>query len=226
MILIIRGHIRNSFESRELRDFVAMLYLLFPNLKIYIHTWNIFSNNLSWRPIQENNTIVDINTICNYFGELTSCIKHIIIDDDKNIQLNGNLSGGTGNSPLPIVGWKNYWYGKYRIINYLYNNSECNKNEPTVNIRFDLFSNSNNFNSIYIIEFIKYHYNYDFNKNIFLFTQERPGIDNIYMGNITTMHRLTHVFHTDLDSHLHKIKDTIHQEYLVYRINEEIFNQV
>jgi len=44
--------------------------------------------------------------------------------DDSKINLIGNLYGNINNGPMPIIGWKNYWYGKYKIINYLHENIE------------------------------------------------------------------------------------------------------
>ena len=93
MILIIRGHIRNAFKTQNLYNLIEMLYNIFPELNIFIHTWNIFSNNISWREIPINGEIVSEDIICNYFGKLNNCIKHIIIEDDKNIRLHGNLEG-------------------------------------------------------------------------------------------------------------------------------------
>ena len=54
MILVIRGHIRNSFETKELYNFIEELYNIYPDLKIFIHTWNIFANSVSWRNITVN----------------------------------------------------------------------------------------------------------------------------------------------------------------------------
>ena len=221
MILVIRGHIRNSFENNELYNFVDVLYNIFQDLKIFIHTWSIFSNNISWRDIDINNTIVNEEIIYNYFGSLKTCIKHIIIEDDRDIKLHGNLSGTINNGPMPIVGWKNYWYGKYKIINYIYNFKY--DEEMIVNTRFDIFNNSCSLNLELVIDFIKKNKNIKFNKNIFLFDQEINGIDNIYVGNIDTMYSLTHKFFYELDDILCKNNDTICQERLVYRINEDIF---
>jgi hypothetical protein len=97
MIIVIRGHLRNSFETKDLYNFIKDLYNLFPDLKIFIHTWNIFANNISWRNITINNDTVNEEIIYNYFGELSVCINHIIIDDDTNIQLNGNVIGNINN---------------------------------------------------------------------------------------------------------------------------------
>ncbi len=64
-----------------------------PNIKIYILTWNIQSNSLSWRIIETDNRIVTNQIIYEYFKDFKDLIKHIIIDDDKNIKLIGNFDG-------------------------------------------------------------------------------------------------------------------------------------
>ena len=142
MLLVIRGHIRQSFDTRSLYNFIDRIYNLFPDLKIFIHTWNKFASNISWRHIPANNTNVNNETICNYFGKLSICIQHIIIDDDTTINLSGNLIGNVSHSRMPIIGWKNYWYGKHKIIDYLYNLHKY-EDEMIVNTRFDILKNSN-----------------------------------------------------------------------------------
>ena len=222
MILIIRGHIRQSFETSNLIDFIKSIHHIFPDIQIYIHTWNIFSNNLSWRPIQINNTIVTEEIIYNYFGELKHLIKHIIIDNDSNIKLIGNLHGRI-NGSMPIHGWKNYWYGKYKIIDYLFNQN-INANEMIVNLRFDVLYNSNSFNKESIINFIQNNIGKTFTKNSFAFNdEEHCGIDNVYIGNIHTMHTLIKIFYYYLDSILQIHNTVVNQERLVYRINSIIF---
>uniref|UniRef100_A0A6C0LGK2 Uncharacterized protein n=1 Tax=viral metagenome TaxID=1070528 RepID=A0A6C0LGK2_9ZZZZ len=224
MILIIRGHIRNSFETKELYNFIKELHVIIPDLKIFIHTWNIFANNISWRDINVNELCVNNEIIYNYFDDLGYLIKNIIIDDDTKINLIGNLCGKINNGLTPIIGWKNYWYGKHKIIDYLYNINIC-EDEVIVNFRFDILNNSNNFNQEGIVNFIKNNSKTIFIKNIFLFDDEHHnGIDNIYIGNINTMHKLINKFFYELDDILIKNNDTIHQERLVYRINNLLFN--
>jgi hypothetical protein len=219
MILIIRGHIRNSFESTELLTFIKSIYAIYPELKIYIHTWNIISNNISWRHIQINNTTVTEKLIYNYFNDLKHLIKHIIIDDDKKIELIGNLKGNINNGPMPIIGWKNYWYGKYKIIDYIFNTE---LNDTVINCRFDILNNSNIFNRNMYIHFIK-NIDVNANKNMFLFDHECDGIDNIYAGNVNTMYKLCNEFFYKLDEIISKNKDTVNQEKLVYRMNNILF---
>ena len=196
----------------------------FPDLKIFIHTWSIFANNISWRHINVDNQNVTNEIIYDYFDDLKHLIKHIIIDDDTKIELFGNLSGNVSITPMPIVGWKNYWYGKYKIIDYIYN-KHIDENEMIVNYRFDIMNNSNNFDEISIINFLKSNSEINFKKNIFFFDDDNHfGIDNIYVGNILTMYKLIKKFFYELDDILSKNIDTKHQEFLVYRINSTLFN--
>ena len=221
MILILRGHIRESFNTKDLYNFVKDLYIMFPDLNVYIHTWNIFANNISWRNIEINNNIVESSTIFNYFDDLKILIKKIIIDDDTKIKLIGNLNGLVALSKMPLKGWKNYWYGKYSIINYIYN-TDIDKNEFVINTRFDLFCNSNNFNNIQIINFIKNNNKNLFIKNNFLIDKYKDGIDNIYIGNINTMYTLIHKFYYDLDNILTIYNKIKNQEYLVFQLNNNL----
>ena len=200
------------------------------SIKIYIHTWNVFASDVSWRKINANNQQMTDEIIYNYFDKLNNCVKKIIIDDDTNIKLIGNLNGNINNGPMPIIGWKNYWYGKHRIIDYLYNENEINNNENDnemiVNFRFDLLNNSNHFNNEDLINLIKNNIETKFTKNVFLFNYESNGVDNFYVGNIKTMRKITNTFCYDLDDILSKHNDTIHQERLVYRINSILFDQL
>jgi hypothetical protein len=224
MIIILRGHIRNAFETKNLYNLIKEIYNIFPELEIFIHTWNIFANNISWREINTNNSNVNDEIIYDYFDDLKHLIKHIIIDDDTKIQLIGNLSGKINNGPMPIIGWKNYWYSKYKIIDYIYN-THITSNKMIINCRFDIMSNSNNFDKTHIINLIKNNSEINFIKNIFLFSDEKHfGIDNIYIGNINTMYKLINKFFYELDDILSKNSDTIHQEMLVYRINSVLFD--
>jgi len=141
MILILRGHIRDSFNNTKLYDLVKDIVKIKPNIKILIHTWNVFANSLSWRIVQQDNRPVTNEIIYEYFKDLKGLIKHIIIDDDNNIKLIGNLDGKVPGGNQNLRGWKNYIYGKYKIIEHIYNKYE-NKNEMVINCRFDIFVNS------------------------------------------------------------------------------------
>jgi hypothetical protein len=186
-----------------------------PTLKLYIHTWNQMSNSLSWRTIPTDTRSVTKETIYDYFGEHKHLIETILIDDDSEIQHIGNVTGSINNGPMPLLGWKNYWYGKYRIIEHVYN-KDIDVNEFVINFRFDLLNNSINYKKEHYLYFIKsifdqYTVNPQFTKNIFLHDQEFLGMDNLYIGSIHTMYKILQVFAHDLDSILSKHSDTIHQ---------------
>ena len=217
MILVIRGHIRHSFVAAELYNFVKQLYEMEPSLKIYIHTWTVFANNLSWRNIQTDNSLTSKEIICEYFGDLQHLIKEIMIDDDSKIQLIGNLEGYMNKrGVMPIRGWKNYWYGKYKIMEHIYNKTETeNRNEMVINTRFDVFDNSNNFSEEVILNFIKRNIGTEFTENKFIYDYEFKGMDNTYIGNIDTMYALTRHFHYNLDKILKENDDVYHHEYLI-----------
>jgi len=223
MILIIRGHIRNTFDTKDFYNLIKNIYHNYPDLKIFIHTWNIISNGISWRDISTNIYIVTEEYIYDYFNDLNHLIKHIIIDDDTKINLIGNLEGKISNCNMPIIGWKNYWYGKYKIIEYI-NNLNIDIKETIINSRFDILNNSNSLKHEIIINFINNN-DTEFNKNIFIYNCEKYGLDNLYLGNINTMYKLIYHLHYKLDNILlNKINETEHQEYIVYRLNNILFN--
>lgn len=222
MIVVIRGHIRNSFLTEDLYNLIKEIYKIDPNIKIFIHTWNCFSNGISWREIGTDFNLVNEELIFEYFKDLKSNIKHIAIDDDKNITLIGNVNGTINGGPMPIIGWKNYWYGKFNIINTIYN-SDIDENETIINLRFDLFGCCSNTYFDMVLYFIKNNINLHFTKNIFLFNYEELGLDNIYIGNKITMYKLAHHFFHNLDTILERNRDTIHQELYVFRENGKLF---
>jgi hypothetical protein len=222
MILIIRGHIRNSFDTPNLYNLIKQIYDANNDLTIYIHTWTIFANNVSWRKIELNSNVVNEDIINDYFKDLKHLILKIIIDDDKEVKLIGNINGNINNGSIPLLGWKNYWYGKHKIIDYVANTVASN--EPVINLRFDILNNSNSLNEEQIIMFIKKNGHMEHIKNVFIFEKEKNGVDNIYAGNVQTMHKLSDRFYNNLDEILTKNKDTVHAEYLVFRINNQLFN--
>lgn len=222
MILILRGHIRNTFQNNELYDFIHYLYFLYPKLQIYIHTWNIFANNISWRQIHANKEKVNKQIIIEYFKDISFLIKHIIIDDDNNIVLQGSKTGNICMSKMPKIGWKNYWYGQYRISEYVYKEI-IDHNKKVINCRFDIFNNSFSLNNYEIIDFINKYNMYNFTNIKFIFEKEKEGIDNIYMGNIHTMYTMVRCFHLYLDTICNKFPTIINQEFLVYNMNNVLF---
>jgi len=226
MYLIIRGHIRNSFNDDELYLFVQKLYEIDTSLEIYIHTWNIRQNNISWRNINNNKTIINADKIIEYFGKLSKLIKYIIIDDDSKILLNGYVSSGK----MPLIGWKNYWYGQYSIINFLKNSKSQTDNSIVISLRFDLFSKQI-FSNIQhktteMLNFVKKYYNMnmeiEIEKNKFIYDNEECNIDNIFLGTIYSQFKLVSKFNFELDDIIQKYGNIHNHEKYVFRVNKDL----
>lgn len=235
-ILILRGHIRNSFQNNMLKQMMVQLIKSFPQLQIYIHTWNVFSNGVSWRHIAKNENIVTPELIKTYFGnEVSQHIHCIMIDDDSKIKLEGRLEGNLYPGCLmPIRGWKNYWYGKRAICCKLFDDfwflqskiqkSGDNQLNPNlidlscvISCRFDIFSNSNSISYAssltFILNFFKKHKQQNTadavyaTKNIMALQGEKYGADNLYGGSARTMFALSDHMHTNLDAIVQKYLD-------------------
>ena len=220
IIIILRGHIRNSFENNELYYMLKQLTKIY-DIEIYIHTWHLFSSGKSYRKIKDDNRHVTLKIIKKYFKCIYNHIKHIIIEDDKNIKLHGDCSGTICKTKMNKKGWKNMWYGKYNIINYVKDDNK--DNNIVINMRFDILTMTNtiNLNTDLVIKFIfkVLNVNKRVSKMHFLSNKEICGIDNIYMSRIDKMHNLISRFHHNLDDILKnenecKIQT---QEFLVYR---------
>lgn len=226
VILLLRGHIRESFDDDDLYNFVKKIAIFSP-IEIYISTWNIYANNLSWRAVKEDNRIVDKMTIYNYFRDLKDNIKRIIIDDDTKIVLNGKTEGNVGNGKMPLTGWKNMWYCNHNIMKYI--SREKFQNDTIINTRIDILKNSNYhiYNKDLLLAFIKFIINSrSINKNHFVVNKEYAGIDNIIAGNVGSMKKLIDHFHNNLDNIIQSYDNgnfNFPQELLVFRENNKIF---
>jgi hypothetical protein len=218
MILLLRGHIRQSFENRELYKLIQELNKISP-LKIYIHTWSKYANSLSWRNVMENNNTVTEDTIYEYFSDLKHLIIKVQIDDDNEISLNGNVEGNVGKSRMPLKGWKNYWYGQMMAINTII--KVVDPYQLILNTRFDVLCNSVPVSIENIKSFIHTHLYKRFSRNVFL--KPVVGIDNVMLGTPETMYNLIRVFHLYLDEIILKETSFIHHEQLVSIMNHHLF---
>jgi len=222
MILLLRGHIRDSFKDSSLYELVKQICRFDNTLEIYIHTWSILQNSVSWRALQEDKTKVTNEIILNYFSDLAPRVKHIIIENDSDIKLIGNVEGNLPKSELaPLIGWKRYWYSTYQVVNYVYCLGNIDKSRPIINCRFDILRNSNPLSIDVVLRFIIEQRGNPFLKNWFLRIGYGGGVDNIYIGSIDTQHTLVSHFHFNLDSIL--VTSAYGQELIVPEQNDLLF---
>jgi hypothetical protein len=213
--LIIRGHERDVFLNDRLYNFVKRVTEEF-DTDIYIHTWNKSVGSNSWRDLSQYKIReIDINQIREYFKMIT--IKTILIDDDTQIKLVGNTEENVCCGPCPRLSWKNMWYGKYRIIDYVKNKNKTFYHY-VINIRFDIFENINNiYDENEILEKARKLSSFvAVNQIYFLKDQPCAGIDNCYIGNQTAMFFLTENFHNRLEEIESRYVHNFYTEYLVY----------
>jgi hypothetical protein len=222
MIILIRGHIRNSFDSPVLYHRIKELHNIGIPLQLYIHTWKQKQNNNSWRDITPDTTIITKKKIKEYFSDISGFIKYIQIDDDSKIKLIGRKTGKVCSSPMPLIGWKNYWYGQYSMMKYIHDHHQPNEN--ILNIRFDLFQYNTQIRNDQFQDFVVTNqFNY-FYKNVFFFRNEQDYcIDNIYMGNVFTMFTLCEHFHHNLNNIMKLYPAIKNQEFMVSLENNRIF---
>lgn len=218
IIIILRGHIRNSFDDDKLYNLIKKISLNY-KITIFIHTWNIQQSSISWRHVEQINNIITTDTINNYFKDMSPLIKNIIIDNDTKIKLIGKTAGTIGPA-CPLIGWKRYIYGLYTIINHVRNYTT---KDFIINIRFDILSNSNIILEDQLITFINNNVNNVFHKNVFIYNNLNYGLDNAFCGNSITMYKLCKYFNENLDYIVSKNKFITSQEFLLFIENELIF---
>jgi len=222
MKIVIRGHIRNSFATDELYTLLKCLSEKY-DICIYIHTWNKKQNSISWRTIEDDPTEITNDTIKLYFKDLFKFVHEIIIEDDMDIELHGNLDGKLTSSKTNILGWKRYIYGQYRIIKYVYDTSD-DKDELLVNMRFDLFTNSYIFPYDEITKFIDTNYGITHTNNVFMREGKYCGVDNIIIGSVSTNYKLVSAIHFSLDSIIDDNKSLQNPEFIVPIANDMFVN--
>jgi len=215
MILILRGHLRDSFKDERLYRFIKDLSERYTDLKLYIHTWSVLQSKISWRLLEENVSPVTESLLLDYFKDLAPRIKKIIIDNDEEIQLIGATEGLIRRTQAPLIGWKRYWYGKYQIAKYL--KETANPTESVINTRFDIFHLP--YYSLGEGELFSFlQANPRPIKNRFLRDGCFPGMDNFYIGTVDSQFRLAEQFHYKLDYIIdfHKNIFIDYQEYYVH----------
>lgn len=218
MILLIRGHIRNSFDDNNLYILLKKIIDLVGNLDIYIQTWNIFQSNLSWRTMKENCEVVTDDIIKCYFRDISENIRHILILDDSKIDLIGDLSGNICDTKAPKHGWKNMLYGICNELTYMKENIK--KDILVINTRFDVLTNSCPIQMNNLLFFIRNNLYYSGDNMRLISDQEETGIDNIYIGKLSKMYVFLLKLYTQLDEIMLKYPIIQHHELIFFYENK------
>jgi hypothetical protein len=211
MILILRGHIRNGMDNSTLLNSVKAIVAKFPDIRIYIHTWNVVASSISWRHIAANNTIVTSEYILDYFKDVRENIRHIEIDNDTSIELIGTTDGKIGEAPK--IGYKRMWYGKYKILTII-KSEKSDPNELVINTRFDINNiNGSLLDASTILSFIENAYLTQ-NRDI-VFYYKSTMCDVFYSGSLDNMYILSYDLHANMDDIVMRFPYTNNQEIYV-----------
>ncbi|AGE59641.1 hypothetical protein ATCVTN60342_082R [Acanthocystis turfacea Chlorella virus TN603.4.2] len=217
--IAIRGHIRNSFSTNKLYDFLKRLTQIY-DTKIYIHTWDVKQVSTSWRPMKEDPTPVTERAINTYFRDIAKNIKIIFIENESEARLCGNTEGQLASSKTPTIGWKRYVYSQLRILEHLYLVAK-DENEFLLNTRFDLFSNSYVFPMEEVIRFVvKSRARPNLRENVFMRDGMYCGVDNIIAGTIKSNYMLVEILHDAIDELVDAKPDIKNPEFFFPIANE------
>ena len=137
MNLIIRGHIRNSFESSDFRGLVRSIVDKVPSIKVYVHSWNVVQSSLSWRGMEEDRTEVTPDMVAEYL-DVGESLRRIVVEDDRNVRVPGRVTRTVASTPCPIKGYKLMFYGMMRGSELVLEDSD--PEDLVVQTRFDILS--------------------------------------------------------------------------------------
>jgi hypothetical protein len=225
LAVMIRGHVRDSFQDDQLDKFLLLLGKEF-DVSIHIHTWNISEarKGSSWRHLEfQNLFLVNRYIYTSYFNASNQKkIKHLYIDDDSKINLNGNLEGLICKTQCPLIGWKRMFWGQNMIIKKIHDSGK--RYDAVLSIRPDLFSRFDVSTSD-IIKMIS-----EFKNKKISFLNDRISnhcieVDNCFVGKVDFVYELIKSMHEDLDSLVDRYPDIFYQEALVYHRSFELLNE-
>jgi hypothetical protein len=224
IVLLLRGHIRDSFKDSELFNFIKKLCSGY-NVAIYIHTWTKYYSDSGWRRIVDDRN-VRREDIISYFSGIKGNIKSIHIENENNIILIGNDAGNLFSTRITKISWKQMWYGIYSTMLEIRNDYGSSVNPPLViNMQFDVFNNySSLINEIDLLEFIKHNVNTLSFANRFLRNSSNLiDIDNFYVGTVDSMYKLSYNFHNNLDHISELYANVYYEEVVVYYESNRLF---
>ncbi|AGE55528.1 hypothetical protein ATCVMN08101_092R [Acanthocystis turfacea Chlorella virus MN0810.1] len=217
--VVLRGHVRDSFSTNKLYDFLRRLTQMY-DTEFYIHTWDVKQVSMSWRSMKDDPTPVTERRIHMYFRDLAKHIKIIFIENDTEVRLRGSAEGMLASTRTPKLGWKRYVYGQFRVLEHLYLVTP-NENEFLLNTRFDLFSNSYVFPMEEIVHFVsKSRARADLRENVFMREGMYCGVDNVIAGTVKSNYELLELLHDAIDNIVAENPDIKNPEFFFPIANE------
>lgn len=154
LIVILRGHIRDSLTNQKLFNFLKLLDSRY-NLLVHLHTWDVSQSSQSWRKLNSQEYCVTDFMIQKYFDPLNFTFY---IESDNTFHENFNAYSGTvniGKTTMPMKAYYQYIYNLFKSFasfENIFNGRESDiklKDCMCISMRVDFFANCNvcNFNT-------------------------------------------------------------------------------
>lgn len=219
--LLLRGHVRDSFQNDMMRHFVHIMQEDDRiNVDVYAQTWDYdeASVDCSWRSLNHQRKPVKSDQVDSYL----QCKSHVMIIPEDNLSLVGSADGRIGGTSKR--GWKQMWLGIYTMIDVIHQSDVAY--DAVLSLRLDFFGS-----------YVSGRHHSDYGRDItpeyvkewavscvltgricFLHDHPSLGIDNCYIGPISSVHRLCCMFHLDLDETCSVVGHEWNQEKMVYKL--------
>lgn len=225
--LLLRGHVRGSFCSGNLREFICSLKRVCDELDVYVHTWSTANGEISWRPVTPDQTAVTHASIAEYLKDAQVHVRKITIEREEDLTALDQSMDPVSGSLMPKKGWARYWHGQAAVLKSAMEHQSFDTPCLVVNCRMDIFENPiaqyHGVSPSTALDFICKNQNREFTQN-HLMTSERfvMGCDNLYVGSIKTMQQIVTSFLTDIDRIIEEHPVTRFQEELFFWENQQI----
>tara|TARA_A100000164_G_C21877789_1_gene758575 strand:- start:99 stop:1259 length:1161 start_codon:yes stop_codon:yes gene_type:complete len=248
LVFVLRGHIRDAFDSSsKIKDFVGLLSKKY-NIVIYVHTWNNKECKKTWRheasmyswQKKPEQLVVTKDTILDYFADFKHLIKKISLEDEEKTKLNGRTEGQlTKICTMPTKSWKYFVHNLYTSLTEILPED---RHKTIFSLRLDmiqtrLFSTWHGFNHDKMLDsFFKICCSYIDRSNLKYkwckmqsIGGSSSGYDNALLGDYAYLERIFHLLEMKLDDVLVKCAeqcDSRNQEIFVERLRDKLIHNI
>tara|TARA_B100000886_G_scaffold335831_1_gene293602 strand:+ start:1849 stop:3009 length:1161 start_codon:yes stop_codon:yes gene_type:complete len=248
LVFVLRGHIRDAFDSSsKIKDFVGLLSKKY-NIVIYVHTWNNKECKKTWRheasmyswQKKPEQLVVTKDTILDYFADFKHLIKKISLEDEEKTKLNGRTEGQlTKICTMPTKSWKYFVHNLYTSLTEILLED---RHKTIFSLRLDmiqtrLFSTWHGFNHDKMLDsFFKICCSYIDRSNLKYkwckmqsIGGSSSGYDNALLGDYAYLERMFHLLEMKLDDVLVKCAeqcDSRNQEIFVERLRDKLIHNI
>ena len=248
IVFIVRGHIRDAFDSgSHLEDFVKLLSEKY-KVTMYVHTWTSKeckktwrheASMYSWKKTPEQLQVTE-ELIRSYFKQFSSIIKKITLEDEEKTKLNGRTEGQLTNiCTMPTKSWKYFIHNLYTSLTKI---DPEDRNKTIFSMRFDmiqtrLFSTWHGFNHDDMLQsYFKICSSYLDRSNLKYkwckmqsIGGSSSGYDNAIIGDFKYLEKIFHLLVMKLDTVLVKCAeqcDSRNQEIFVERLRDKLIHNI